>query len=386
MKGRSLLMIPGPIEFEPSVLAAMAEPTTSHVAPEFVEVFGRALEHLRQVFLSDDGQPMVVAGSGTLAMDLAGANLVEPGDRALVVNTGYFGDRFSALLQRYGAAVTQVRGVVGSRPSLEEVEAALQRGPYKLMTVTHVDTSTGVVADVRGLASLAHHYGALLIVDGVCSVAGEELRMSEWGVDVALTASQKAIGVPPGLALLVASPRAIDAFRQRRTQVCNYYADWTNWLPIMEAYEQRRALYFATPPVNLVGALNVSLKQILAEGLDERFRRHQALGRACRAGLAALGLGQVPIREEFAANTMSAPRYPAGVSGGDLLRQARVVGVILAGGLHPDIRNEYFRIGHMGATNMGDVLATLGAIEVALRRCGHHFEAGAALAAAAATI
>src|SRR5512147_2484342 len=116
MKNRSLLMIPGPIEFEPAVLAEMGAPTTSHLAANFIEAFGQALERMRQVFLSVDGQPFVLAGSGTLAMDTAGANLVEPGDRALVVNTGYFGDRFADILTRYGAQVAQVRADVGSRP------------------------------------------------------------------------------------------------------------------------------------------------------------------------------------------------------------------------------------------------------------------------------
>lgn len=386
MKGRSLLMIPGPIEFEPAVLSAMAEPTTSHVAGNFIEVFGQALERTRQVFLSDDGQPFVLAGSGTLAMDLAGANLTEEGDRALVVNTGYFGDRFGALLERYGAQVTHVRAPAGARPSLDEIEAALKQAQYKLVTVTHVDTSSGVLADVPGVAALARRYGALCVVDGVCSVAGEELRMSEWGVDVALTASQKAISVPPGLALLVAGPRALEAFRARRSPVRNYYADWDNWLPIMQAYEARKPSYFGTPPVNLIAALNVSLGLILAEGMENRFARHRALSRVCKAGMAALGLSQVPQRPEFAANTMTAPRYPEGVNGADFLGYVRQAGVILAGGLHPQIRDQYFRIGHMGPNNMSDILATVGAVEAGLERAGYRFERGAGLAAAAKAI
>ena len=381
MKGRTLLMIPGPIEFEPDVLQAMGAPTTSHVAADFVELFGRSLERLRQVFLCPDGQPFVVAGSGTLALELAAANLVEPGDRALVVNTGYFGDRFAAVLERFGAEVSQVRAPIGGRPTLDEVEAALRAAPYKLMTATHVDTSTGVLADVPGLAALARRYGVLFVVDGVCSVAGEELRMGDWAVDVALTASQKAIAVPPGLALVMAGPRAMDAFHQRTHPVASYYADWGNWLPIMQAYEGRRPAYFATPPVNLIYALDVSLGQILAEGTEARFRRHRELGAACRRAIKALGLGQVPLSDEVAANTMTAPRYPAGVKGPEFLAKVRAAGVILASGLHPTIKDEYFRIGHMGPTNRGDLLATVGAIETGLAACGHRFERGAGVAA-----
>jgi alanine-glyoxylate transaminase/serine-glyoxylate transaminase/serine-pyruvate transaminase len=252
------------------------------------------------------------------------------------------------------------------------------------MTVTHVDTSTAVLADVEGLAALARRYGTLIVVDGVCSVAGEELRMADWGVDVALTASQKAISVPPGLALLVAGPRAMDAFRQRKTPVASYYADWSKWLPIMEAYEARKAAYFGTPAVNLVAALNVSLGQILAEGMDARFERHRTLSRACKAAIQALGLGQVPLDAGYAANTMTAPCYPPGVTKESLLPRVKQAGAILAGGLHREIRAEYFRIGHMGPTKMGDLLATIGAIETGLAGCGYHFKPGTGVAAAMA--
>lgn len=384
MKNRTLLMIPGPIEFEPAVLSALGAPTTSHVAPDFIEVFGQALERMRQVFLCPDGQPLVLAGSGTLAMDSAGANLVESGDRVLVVNTGYFGDRYRALLERYGAQVTNITAPVGGRPSLAEVENALQAGNYKLVTITHVDTSTGVITDVKGLAALARRYGALCVVDGVCSVAGEELRMAEWGVDLALTASQKAIGVPPGLALLMVGPRAMQAFNARKTPVANYYADWTNWLPIMESYEARKASYFATPAVNLVSALNVSLGQILNEGLEARFTRHTRLSRATQAAMKALGLQMVPLSAELAAHTMTAPLYPSGVEGPAFLARVAQAGAILAGGLHPAIRTQYFRIGHMGATNAGDILATVGAIEAGLAECGYAFQPGSGVAAAQA--
>jgi alanine-glyoxylate transaminase / serine-glyoxylate transaminase / serine-pyruvate transaminase len=372
MKNRKLLMIPGPIEFDPGVLAAMAEPTTSHVAPNFIEIFAQALERMRGVFLSADGQPFILAGSGTLAMDTSAANLVEPGDAVLLVVTGYFSDRFQTILERYGAKVKRVEAPVGGRPALDEVEQAFKGGSYKLLVTTHVDTSTGVISDVRGLAGLCQKYGTLLIVDGVCSVAGEELRMTDWGVDLALTASQKAIGVPPGLALLVAGQRAIEAFKKRKSPVFSYYADWNNWLPIMEAYEARKAAYFATPAVNLVNALNVSLGQILVEGMETRFARHQKIGQACKAGLAAMGLGQIPLKPEYAAHTLSAPRYPQGVEGAKLLAAVNRAGVILAGGLHPSCKAEYFRIGHMGACTLGDLLATVGAVEQGLNECGYN--------------
>ncbi|MGQ9600952.1 MAG: pyridoxal-phosphate-dependent aminotransferase family protein [Anaerolineae bacterium] len=386
MKDRKLLMIPGPIEFTPEVLRAMGMPTTSHVAPNFIEVFGQALERLRQVFLCPSGQPFIVAGSGTLAMDIAAANLIEPGDKALVVDTGYFSERFTAILERYGATVTPIRApAVGDAPSLEDVEAELKKGGHKLMTVTHVDTSTAVRADVKALAALGRKYGVLVVVDGVCAVAGEEMRQDEWGIDLALTASQKAIGTPPGLALVVAGPRAMDAFRKRKTPVGSYYADWTNWLPIMEAYEARRPSYFGTPAVNLIWALNVSLGQILEEGMETRFARHRKLDKAFKAAIRALGLKQVPVSPDKEATTLTAPYYPDGVDG-TVLKRISEAGVILAGGLHPAIKDRYFRVGHMGAVSASDILTTVGAIEKGLAQAGYKFEPGAGLAAAQAIL
>jgi alanine-glyoxylate transaminase / serine-glyoxylate transaminase / serine-pyruvate transaminase len=385
MKNHNLLMIPGPVEFDAEVLAAMGAATPSHVSPEFIETFARALEQLRDVFLCPDGQPFILAGSGTLAMDSAGANLVEPGDKALVVSTGYFSDRFGQILERYGAKVTYISAPIGARPSLEQVEKTLKTGVFKLMVITHVDTSTGVINDIEGLANLAQPFGTLVIVDGVCSVAGEELRMTDWNIDLALTASQKAIGVPPGLAIFVARPRVLAAFQARKTPVMNYYADWTNWLPIMQSYAARKPAYFATPAVNLVSALKVSLTKIIKEGLQSRFQRHSAISQACKAGISALGLDQVPTQSEYRANTMTAPRYPEGMIGSDFLTNVSRAGVILAGGLHPQIRAQYFRIGHMGEVTIGEVLTTLAAIESALNASSYRIVIGSGVAAAQKT-
>src|SRR5690349_8637950 len=144
-------MIPGPVEFDPEVMRALGMKTASHVAPEFIAIFGRALKKLREVCLAPSAQPFVVSGSGTLAMELAVANLVEPGERALVVNTGYFSDRMALLLERYGAEVVQEKCAPGEVPDVAAVERVLASGRFKVMTVTHVDTSTGVLAPVEAL-------------------------------------------------------------------------------------------------------------------------------------------------------------------------------------------------------------------------------------------
>lgn len=279
--------------------------------------------------------------------------------------------------------MTVVRAAVGEGVDLDRVEDALRKTASKLLTVTHVDTSTGVRMPISSIGELARRHGALSVVDGVCSVAGEEIRQEAWGLDVVLTASQKAIGVPPGLALLVAGPRAIECFRQRRHPVRSYYGDWAKWLPVMKGYEARTPSYFGTPAVNLVAALDVSLRRILAEGMDSRFERHVHLASAFQAGVEALGLRQVPLDRDHRAHTLTACYLPDGVAVPPFLKAVAEAGAVIAGGLHPDLRERTFRVGHMGAVCAGDVLATLGAIEVGLRQSGAAVEAGTGLTAAA---
>jgi alanine-glyoxylate transaminase/serine-glyoxylate transaminase/serine-pyruvate transaminase len=168
--------------------------------------------------------------------------------------------------------------------------------------------------------------------------------------------------------------------------VRSYYADWSKWLPVMKAYEARMPSYFGTPAVNLIAALDVSLQQILSEGMDARFRRHRDLSRAFQAGVEALGLRQVPANHEDRAHTLTACYLPDGIAGPGFLRAVAAAGAVIAGGLHPDIRERSFRVGHMGAVQAGDILATLGAIETGLREVGAPVEAGRGVAAAARTL
>jgi alanine-glyoxylate transaminase/serine-glyoxylate transaminase/serine-pyruvate transaminase len=379
MSPKSLLMIPGPIEFEPEVLEKMGVPTPSHVAPDFIESFGNSLEMMKEVWQCPSGQAFIVAGTGTLAMDIAGSNLIEAGDNALVVSTGYFGTRYAELLKRYGAKVTILDAPVGDIVSLDQVEEELKKKKYKLLTFTHVDTSTAVLNDPRPFGELGNKYDVLTILDGVCSVAGEVILQEEWGIDVVLTASQKAIGVPPGLALLVVSQKALASWQKRKTPVGNYYADWANWLPIMNAYENHKPSYFGTPAVNLILALEKSLQIILEEGMENRVHRHRRIGSAFRSGLKILGLDMIPVNENVAANTLSAPYYPEGVVGAELLDKISREGVIVAGGLLAGYQNRYFRIGHMGKTGFDEVSATLSAIESALFQHGFNIQKGSCL-------
>lgn len=193
---------------------------------------------LRKLFqtTSPSSQPFVISGSGTLGWDIVSANLVEPGEDALVLSTGYFGDGFADCLKTYGANVDILKAPeVGGRPQLPEIEAALKSKKYKVITVTHVDTSTGVLSEIPNLSQLIRKVSpdTLLVVDGVCSVACEEIAFDAWDVDAVVTASQKAIGCPAGLSISMFSGRAIEAFKARKTPPATYFASIKNWLPSM---------------------------------------------------------------------------------------------------------------------------------------------------------
>ncbi|MFO0661086.1 MAG: alanine--glyoxylate aminotransferase family protein [Polyangiaceae bacterium] len=380
MSTRRLLMIPGPIELEPDVLSTMAEKQLSHVDPDFIETFGRTLGRVREVFLAPKSQPFVISGSGTLAMEVALHAILEPNDKVLVVDTGWFSERMANMVSRVGAEATRVRAQPGSTPDLAEVERLLSSGGFRAVTITHVDTSTGVRAPVREVAALANRYGVLSVVDGVCSVGGEQLETGDWGVDIALTASQKALGAPPGLAVLVFSERALERYRGRKSRVPSLYLDIGEWLPIMQAYESRKPAYFATPAVNLVSALDTSLAKLVAEGMAQRVARHRKMASAFHAAFSALGLTLL-AQPEVASSTISAVYYPEGVDA-SLVQAMRDEGIVMAGGLHPDLKTKYFRIGHMGSISASDALATIGALERSLIKLGAKIDAGAGVAAA----
>jgi len=200
-----------------------------------VNTFSEVLASLRKAFqtTSPTSQPIVIAGSGTLGWDQVAANLAEPGDEALVLHTGYFADSFADCFETYGVKVTQLKAAIGDRPQLDEVEKALKERQYKILTVTHVDTSTGVLSELKSLSELVHRVSpdTLFVVDGVCSVGCEEIRFDDWGLDVVLTASQKALGCPAGLSILMVSGRAIEVFKSRKTRPTSYFGSWKNWLP-----------------------------------------------------------------------------------------------------------------------------------------------------------
>lgn len=352
-------MIPGPIEVADDVLFANAHPAMAHVSPEFVPVFGEVLRSLRKVVgASQNAQPFVVAGSGTLGWDMTAVNVLQPGEEALVLQTGYFSDGFAEALEAYGVKPTVLQAPVGKRPSLQEIKQALKEKKYRALTITHVDTSTGVLTDVQAVAAAVKEVSpeTLVVVDGVCSVASEELRFDEWGVDLLLTASQKGLGCPPGASILIAGPRAVKAFEERANPPPTYYLSWKRWIPVMKAYEADKPAYFGTPPTNLIYALHASLQTIL-EGpvsLDKRIEQTKKASDKVKKFVGDLGLKQL-VDEELqrsngAANGMTAVRYPSGLKAPDLLPKLAQRGLVLGAGIHKDVKDEYFRIGHMGVS------------------------------------
>lgn len=379
-----LLMTPGPVEISPAVRAAAASPPPGHTAPRLIESFGRSLELLREVWQAGPAsQTFIVAGSGTLAMEMAAVNLLQPGERALVVTTGFFSDRMAEILRRYGVEVAQVQAPVGAAPTAAEVREALERqGPFKALFATHVDTSTGVRVDPEPLCRLAREMGVLSVFDGVCATAGERFAFDAWEADVCFTTSQKAIGLPPGLALLVAGERALATRAARQAPPPPLYLDWNSWLPVHRAYEARQPSYFATPPTSLILALEVGLGELLADGIEARVRAHARTAAALRAAWNVLGLRQVPRSEAETANTLSVLLYPEGVDAG-LLPRITGRGIAIAGGLHPAVKTTSFRIGHMGYTvTRPDFLKrTVEAVAEALRESEAAADPGAAVGA-----
>ena len=333
------LLIPGPIEISDEVSQSMSHYAQSHVGQPFVNTFGETLTLLRDLFQTKNpsSQPFVLAGSGTLGWDLAAANLIEPGEDVLVLHTGYFGDSFADCIETYGGKATQLKAKIGDRPQLPEIEKALKEKKYKAVTITHVDTSTGVLSKIQPLSDLLQKVSpdTLLIVDGVCSVGGEELHFDDMKIDFALTASQKAIGCPPGLSICMASERAMNTFKSRKSPPGSYYASFKNWTPIMQNYEAKKPSYFATPPTQLVHALNPSLQQLLKPGnLQARFEQPQKVSQKVKKAVTEMGLKQLATDPSNAASTMTAMYLPDGLTPPEILPSLMKKGVVFAGGLH----------------------------------------------------
>jgi aspartate aminotransferase-like enzyme len=375
MIDETLIMIPGPTPVHDTILAELGRPTPSHLAPSFVERFAGCLEDLKRIGRADAAHPFVVGGAGTLGMEMALVNLLAPGEELLVLSQGYFGDRFEEVAASFGIACDVVRAEWGTTVAPEELARRIAARRYAAVAMTHVDTSTGAAVPVSDYCELLRDRDELVILDGVCATGGMDERFDEWGLDVLLTGAQKALGAPPGVAILLVSERAM-ARRRARESCPAYYADLLRWQPVME--DPRR--YFSTPAVNEIAALAVATRLVLDEGLERRFARHGRIARAVRAGVGALGFELFTSRPDLA-DTLSVLRYPRGLDDGSFRAAMASEGVVIAGALGP-IAGQACRIGHMGNIDSGEVCRLLRAMEHASRDSGLKVETGASLSAA----
>jgi aspartate aminotransferase-like enzyme len=376
MSERELLMIPGPTNVDPAVLRALSKPTLSHTSPEFVKVFKEALDDLKKLFMTDN-EVFIVAGSGTVALEMAVANVVEPGDKILNAVAGHFGQYFVKISRAHSASPEVLEAPWGKSVKTEDIKDILKKGHYKAVTVTHVETSTGVANPIKEIGAVVKEYSdAFYIVDTVCSLGGMEVRTDDWNIDICVSGSQKCIGVPPGLGVLSASNDVLKFLETRKSPVNFWYGDLRNWLPVMRDPSQ----YFATPPVNMIYAISQALKILLTEGLEQRFRRHHILAEAFRAAMSALNLKLVAERG-YAADTVTGVYYPENVDDAAFRNEMKRRGIVVASTLGP-LKGKGFRVGHMGNVNQNDIMSTVGAIEATLKSVGYDFSQGSGLAAA----
>mmetsp|Transcript_29942 Transcript_29942/g.36712 ORF Transcript_29942/g.36712 Transcript_29942/m.36712 type:complete len:428 (-) Transcript_29942:30-1313(-) len=370
-----LLMIPGPTEFDERVYVTLSQKTMSHVDPRFIKQFGNCLNLVRKVLLgTNDTYPFILSGGGSIGWDAIACSLCFNNDKALVLNTGYFSDNFTKCLESYGISVDEINANVGDTININSLKNKLTNNTYKIVCITHVDTSTGVCNDIAKISKIIkdNSPNTLIAVDGVCSFAAERFYFDKWGIDVCMTASQKAFGVPPGLAILLVSKRGMDIINNNKNNIKSWYCNLARWAPIMSAYEAGKVAYFSTPNVNLIQALEVSLKLLLDEGIENVFKRQYKYAYAFKESMKALGLGFVPISDKLQANTLTCVRYPKNVNPTKFRVYCKEKGCIFAGGLHKKIKNEYFRVGHMGISTKNtrnDLLKCVKAIQYALYKC-----------------
>lgn len=379
MPKEKLLLIPGPSPVHRRILAALAAPTVAHTSPEMQADLREACANLKRIVFCEKGEAFIVAGAGTLSMEMAILNTVSPDGRALILSQGYFGARMAEIFRAFGLPHDVVESEWGRAVLPGELEERLSAGRYDTVVCTHVDTATGACAPVEEYARAAKARDALFIVDGVCATGGIPERMDDWTIDVVLTAAQKCIGAPPGLALCVFSERAM-ARRMAMPSIPAYYSDVLRWLPVM----RDPAKYFSTPCVNEIRAFCEGTRIILEEGFEARFRRHGLQARALRAGLAALGFTFFTV-PPFMASTLSVVAYPDGVDDKDFRAILDERGVVVAGGL-AQTAGKVFRMGHMGNLTADDVLFALDAVEGTLESLGISFDKGTAVRAAAAVL
>jgi len=370
------LRLPGPTEVPERVRQALARPVVNHRGPEFRAELARA-ETLIQPVLGTKGRVLFFACSGTGMMEAALANVVAPGERLLVVEQGQFGERFAAIGRMLGAEIDLLEVPWGDTVDPVAVAERVRAKDYRAVVVIHNESSTSVVSDLAGIGAMLRDSPALLVVDSVSGLGGVEMRQDDWGVDIVVSASQKALMCPPGLGLASLSAKAW-AVVNRDDRRPSFYWSFARALASMEKSETA-----FTAPVSLVAGLCEALEMIHAEGLPQVLARHTRLSAALRAGGNALGLAEFG-RAPVLSSTMVAFKVPDGLDGSAIVKAMyQDHGTVIAGSLNR-LQGRVIRIGTMGALDEGTILVDLAHLEAVLTALGRPIVPGAGLTAASA--
>jgi len=339
------LMIPGPAEVSKEVLAVMGEPVRAHYGAEWVAIHNETLQLLRQV-MGTQGKMFLMGGSGSLANDAAISSFLREGEKVIVGANGMFGDRLIEIVRGAGGQVVEVRAEPGVPLAPCEFQEAIARHPdAALVAAVHLETSTGVLNPVRPIAQAARSAGLPVMVDAVSSLAGTELPVDEWGIDICTSASQKCLGAPPGLAIVAVSPKGWERMTRPGGRgwylslpLWDFYAvDWGDWHP-----------YPVTMPTSIVLALRVGLRAIVAEGLKVRLANYARLATRLRTGLRELGLPPV-MSDADSAPVLTTAWVPEGTTSAEIVEfLIREHGIQITHGFGA-LRDRVIRIGHMGS-------------------------------------
>ena len=380
--GQSHLFIPGPTNIPEPVRQAMNVPMQDMRAPDFGDLTLGLFADLKGVLRTETGHVMMFPGSGTGAWEAAITNTLNPGDRVLMARNGQFSTLWVEMAERLGLDVDVVDVAWGAGFPVKEFARRLgqdAKGAIKAVFVTHNETATGVTSDVAGVRRALDEcfHDALLFVDGVSSIGSIDFRMEDWGVDLAVTGSQKGLMLPAGLGILGVSEKALEASKSATMR--RAYFEFSDMLAL-----NANGYFPYTPPTQLFHGLRVSLDRIAAEGLDNVIARHRHLAQGVRAGVAAWGLDLVAEHPSLYSDTVSAVRVPAEIDAREVLRIAYGdFQTSFGSGLGP-LAGKVFRIGHLGDLNEAMCLTALSVAEMALMRAGMAIRLGAGVAAAQA--
>ncbi|HEU4683090.1 MAG TPA: alanine--glyoxylate aminotransferase family protein [Nitrospira sp.] len=368
------LLAPGPTPVPPEVLLAMARPMIHHRAPEFDKLFAEVREGLKWLFQTRN-DVLMLAASGTGGMEGAVSNFLSPGDKALTINGGKFGERWTKLCKTFGVQVNEIKVEWGRAVDPQAVADALKKDPaIKAVYVQASETSTGVAHDVKALAQIVkHHAEAILVVDAITALGVFDIKTDEWGLDVVVTGSQKALMLPPGLAFVSVSEKAWQLAEKAKNA-----AFYFNFKKERENQQKNQTAY--TPAVSLIIGLQEVLKMLKSEGLDAVFARQANLAKAMREGMQGAGLSLFP--KDSPSDALTAVSAPEGVDGQAIYKNLRVQYGITAAGGQDHLKGKIFRLSHMGYMDRFDVITAVAATEMVLKGLGHPIKLGSGVARA----